>query len=43
LEQAARERALDYSAEAMAAGVFDIYRSLLSTANRQASREEAVA
>jgi glycosyltransferase involved in cell wall biosynthesis len=43
LEDAARERALDYSAEAMAAGVFDIYRSLLPTAGRHMPREEAVA
>ncbi len=43
LEEAARERALDYSVEAMAAGVYDIYRSLLSTTGRQAPREEVVA
>jgi glycosyltransferase involved in cell wall biosynthesis len=43
LEDAARERARDYSVEAMAGGVFDIYRSLLSPAGRQASRQEAVA
>jgi glycosyltransferase involved in cell wall biosynthesis len=42
LEEAARERALDYSVETMAAGVFDIYRPLLSTAG-QTPREEAVA
>ena len=43
LEDAARERALDYSVEAMAAGLFDIYRSLLSKTGRQVAREEAVA
>jgi glycosyltransferase involved in cell wall biosynthesis len=43
LEDAACERARDYSVEAMAAGVFAIYRSLLSGADQQPSREEAVA
>jgi glycosyltransferase involved in cell wall biosynthesis len=43
LEEAAGERARDYSVEAMAASVFDVYRSLLSAADRQALSNEAVA
>lgn len=39
----ARERARDYSVEAMAPRVFDIYRSLLSSADRPALCEEAIA
>jgi glycosyltransferase involved in cell wall biosynthesis len=43
LGAAAQKRADRYSVEAMAAGVFDIYRSLLPSAGRERSREEAVA
>jgi glycosyltransferase involved in cell wall biosynthesis len=43
LGAAAQKRALAYSVQAMAAGVFEIYRSLLPNAGQQRSHEEAVA
>lgn len=43
LGAAARERALDYTVDAMAAGVFAIYRSLLLQADQKQAREKAIA
>jgi glycosyltransferase involved in cell wall biosynthesis len=43
LGAAAQKRARNYSVEAMAAGVFEIYRALLSNAGGHSSREEAFA